>query len=83
MSKIEFNLKPVEGKPPRRYRKRSKYDSILDKFIEGTENLVEVTVEGMDANYLRTQLNNRIEAKNLKDMVKASVVKGVCYLEKL
>ena len=80
MSEIVFDMKPVEKKPSRRYRKGSKYDVILDAFVEGTDNLVEVTVEGKDANYLRTQLNKRIEAKGLD--VKTSVVNGVLYLQK-
>jgi len=80
MSEVKFDMKPVEKKPSRRYRKGSKYDPILDAFTEGTNNLVEVTVEGKDANYLRTQLNKRIEAKGLK--AKTSVVNNVLYLEK-
>ena len=80
MSDIEFALKPVEEKPTRRYRKGSKYDPILDAFIEGTDNLVEVTVPGKDGNYLRTQLNKRIEARGLN--LKTSVVNGILYLEK-
>ena len=81
MSEVKFKLKPRKSKPSRRYRKGSKYDPILDSFTEGTDNLVEVTVEGRDANYLRTQLNKRIEAKGLK--VKTSVVNNVLYLEKV
>jgi len=73
-------LKPVEEKPTRRYRKGSKYDPILDEFIEGDHNLVEVAVEGKDGNYLRTQLNKRIEARGLD--LKTSVVNGVLYLER-
>jgi hypothetical protein len=80
MSEIKFNLKPVDEKPSRRYRKGSKYDPILDAFTEGTDSLVEVTIKGKDANYLRTQLNKRIEARGLE--VKTSVVNGVLYLEK-
>jgi hypothetical protein len=80
MSEMKFKLKPVEKKPSRRYRKGSKYDPILDAFMVGTENLVEATVEGKDANYLRTQLNKRIEARSLK--LKTSVVNNVLYLEK-
>jgi hypothetical protein len=79
---IKFDLKPIEEKPSRRYRKGSKYDPILDAFAEGDEDLVEVNVSGRDANYLRTQLNKRIEARNLKK-VKVSVVNNVCYLEKV
>ena len=74
-------MKPRKSKPRRRYRKGSKYDPIIDAFMEGTDNLVEVTVEGRDANYLRTQLNKRIEAKKLK--VKTSVVNNVLYLERV
>ena len=40
-----------------------------------------VDVAGKDANYLRTQLNKRIEARRLRG-VKVSVVNDVCYLEK-
>ena len=81
MSEVKFDLTPVEKKPSRRYRKGSKYDPILDAFIESQDTLVEATVEGKDANYLRTQLNKRIEARNLK--LKTSVVNNVLYLEKL
>ncbi len=81
MSEVKFDMKPVEKKPSRRYRKGSKYDPILDTFMEGTDKLVEVIVEGKGANYLRTQLNKRIEAKGLK--AKISVVNNVLYLEKV
>ena len=81
MSEVKFNLKPIEEKPTRRYRKGSKYDPILDRFMERAANLVEVSMEGRAANYLRTQLNKRIEARNLRN-VKISVVNNVCYLEK-
>ena len=82
MSEVEFNLKPIEEKPTRRYRKGSKYDPVLNRFMERAANLVEVSMEGRDANYLRTQLNKRIEARNLRN-VKVSVVNNVCYLEKI
>ena len=80
MSEVKFKLNPVEEKPSRRYRKGSKYDPILDAFIAGKKDLVEVNVSGKDANYLRTQLNKRVEARNLD--VKVSVVNDTCYLEK-
>jgi hypothetical protein len=82
MSELKFNLKPVEEKPSRRYRQGSKYDQIIDAFIEGEENLVEANVSGRDANYLRTQLSKRIDARNLKKVI-VSVVNNVCYLEKM
>ncbi|KON31097.1 hypothetical protein AC482_01940 [miscellaneous Crenarchaeota group-15 archaeon DG-45] len=82
MSEMKFELKPRNKKPSRRYRKGSKYDPILDSFMEGGEDLVEVTVEGKDANYLRTQLNKRIEARDLQAKIKTSVVNNVMYLER-
>ena len=81
MNEVKFYLKPIEEKPTRRYRKGSKYDPIIDAFVEGEDDLVEVDVGGKEANYLRTQLNKRIEARNLKT-VKVSVVNNICYLEK-
>jgi len=81
MGEVKFNLTPIEEKPTRRYRKGSKYDPVLDRFMDRAAKLVEVSMEGRDANYLRTQLNKRIEAKRL-DGVKVSVVNNVCYLEK-
>lgn len=81
MSEVKFELKPRKKKPKRKYRKGSKYDPILDAFMTGKDNLVEVSVPGKIANYLRTQLNKRIEVKGLK--VKTSVVNNVLYLEKV
>ena len=81
MSDISFVLEPVSEKPTRKYRKGSKYDPLLDAFLSGTNGLVAVTVPGKDANYLRTQLNKRIDARELSG-VKVSVVNNVCYLEK-
>ncbi len=48
----------------------------------GEANLVEASIEGKEANYLRTQLNKRIEARALEG-IKVSVVNNVCYLEKM
>jgi len=81
MNEVKFNLTPVTEKPSRRYRKGSKYDPILDAFVSGTEGLVTVDVSGKDANYLRTQLNRRTEARRLRG-VKVSAANDACYLEK-
>lgn len=78
---MEFNLTPVDEKPSRRYRKGSKYDPIIDTFMDGEETLVVVAAENKDANYLRTQLKKRIEARNVSG-VKVSVINDACYLEK-
>ena len=81
MSDVTFNLQPVDEKPTRKYRKGSKYDPLLDAFMSGPNDLVTVNVAGKDANYLRTQLNKRIDARNLQSL-KVSVVNNICYLEK-
>jgi hypothetical protein len=83
MNEVKFDLKPVTKKPSRKYRKGSKYDPILDSFLEGEHELVKVEVENKDANYLRTQLNKRIGARDIEDKVKVSVVNNVAYLEKI
>jgi len=80
---MKFDLKPVTKKPSRKYRKGSKYDPILDSFLNGENGLVEVAVSNKDANYLRTQLNKRIESRDLQTKVKVSVVNNVAYLEKM
>ena len=80
MGEVSFNLTPVAEKPSRRYRKGSKYDPVLDAFMAGLDTLVTVNVAGKDANYLRTQLNKRIDAKNLN--IKVSVINNITYLEK-
>ena len=83
MGGMRFELKPVAEKPKRSFVKRSKYDPILDQFLEGTADLVEVRVEGKDANYLRAQLNKRSKARGFKDKIEASLVNNVCQLEKV
>jgi len=66
--------------PKRRYRKGSKYDPILDAFLEGSHNLVMVEVPGKDGNYVRTQLKKRIDVRGLK--VDVSAVNNQVYMEK-
>ena len=81
MSGVKFDLTPLAEKPTRRYSKGSKYDPVLDAFMDGEEDLVEVSIEGKVANYIRTQLIKRIEVRALED-VKVSVINNVVYLEK-
>ena len=82
MSDVKFDLKPVEKKPSRKYRKGSKYDPIIDSFMESEHDLVKVEVPDKDANYLRTQLKKRIDARDLQSDVEVSVVNNIAYLEK-
>lgn len=80
---IEFKFTPVKVKPKRKYRKGSKYSPILDAFKEGTDKLSQVSIAGVSANYLRTQLNKRIEAEPTKySKISVSVVNNKLYLEK-
>jgi len=81
MSKVQYELTPVTEKPLRKYRKGSKYDGILDQFTESKNPLVSISIGDVDANYIRTQLNKRIDKRKLTT-VEVSVVNGVCYLEK-
>ena len=77
---VNFDLSPVNEMPRRKYRKGSKYDPILDKFQEGKNKLVTVDVAGREANYVRTQLKKRIDARDLN--IDVSVVNNKVYLEK-
>ena len=83
LSEVKFDLQPVTKKHSRKYRKGSKYDPILDSFMSSEHNLVKVEVKNKDSNYLRTQLNKRIEARDISDKVRVSVVNNVAYLEKM
>jgi len=82
LSDVKFDLKPVEKKPSRKYRKGSKYDPIIDSFLESEHDLVKVEVADKDANYLRTQLKKRIDARELQSKIEVSVVNNIAYLEK-
>jgi len=82
LSDVKFDLKPVEKKPSRKYRKGSKYDPIIDEFLENDYDLVKVEVKDKDANYLRTQLKKRIDARDLQNQIEVSVVNNIAYLEK-
>ena len=83
MSDVKFNLSPVKEKPSRKYRKGSKYDPVIDKFLEGENSLVSVEIGDRDANYIRMQLKKRVDARGLQDKVNVSVANGKAYMEKL
>ena len=78
---IGFILTPVKSKPVRRYRKGSKYDPLLDAYLKGKRELVEVTIEGKKPNYIRTQLDKRIKAVPRFKVLKVSVTNDKCFLE--
>ena len=80
MSEISFEMKEVEKKREGKFQKRSIYDPMIDKFIEGGHELVEISIEGRRASYISHQLKTRIEKRQL-DIV-ASAGGGFAYLEK-
>jgi len=82
MSDVKFDLKPISKKPSRKHRKGSKYDPILDSFLNGDHELVEVGIEDKDPRYLRSMLNKRIEARNLWNEVRAFVDDDRLFLER-
>lgn len=58
---------------------RSKYDPIIDQFIECGHDLVEISVKGKNPYYIAFQLRRRIKDRGLK--IVASSVGGSVYLE--
>ena len=81
MNIIRFELKPVERIPAKTFKKRSKYDPILDSFLEHGMNIARLDVEGRDPNYIRTQLKKRIDRRGLP--IKVSVINHILYLERV
>ncbi len=80
MSKIEFQMKPVTEKREKTHLKGSKYDPIIDQFLDSGHNLVEITVEDKKAGYIVSNLRKRIEKRKLN--IIASAASGFVYLEK-
>jgi len=84
MSDISFNIQPVEKKPDRKksqYRTGSKYEPIINAFLESKHDLVRVDGTGIEANYLSGQLKKIITVKEV-DSVQVSVRNKEVYLEK-
>lgn len=82
VEKLPFKFESVKKKPSRKYRKGSKYDPILNGFLNSEHSLVKVEIADLDANYMRTQLNKRIEVEPKFSKISVSVINAVCYLEK-
>ena len=76
MSKMKFQLKPVETKPSRRFKKGSKYDPVIDEFLEGKESLVEVNVKGKTANYLIDRSNDA-SSHDILDSFRLQSIRGL------
>lgn len=80
---MRFELKPVDERPKRSFKRGSKYDPIIDRFIMENHDLVRVEAENRNSNYMRINLNRLIISRGMKDRVKASVVDGGLYLERI
>ena len=83
MNDMSFKLEEVEKKPDRKYRKGSKYDNLLDRFLDGDARLVRIDVAGKNGNYVRTQLKRRIDFLGYGSKVAVSVVNSAAYIEKI
>lgn len=80
MSKIKFEMKPVEEKREKISAKGSIFDPIIDQFLEIGQELVEISIEDKKAGYVVSQLQKRIGLRNLE--IDVSHAQGFVYLEK-
>ena len=80
MSEVKYEMKQVTEKRPKSTQVRSKYDPMIDEFINSGQELVEITVEGKRPSYIVTQLKKRIDTRKLD--IEASRGGGFIYLEK-
>lgn len=81
MSEIEFSMSSVTQKRERDSRQaRSKYDPIIDAFLEGEDKLVEISVPGKKGSYIMTQLSKRVKKRKLDLNVES--VGDYIYLER-
>ena len=82
MSKIvKYEMKPVTIKRVKLRTSKSIFDPIIDEFLRGNENLVEITVEGRTTSSLKNALMKRLEKREEPD-VEVTLGYGVVYLEK-
>jgi hypothetical protein len=60
----------------------AKYDPVLDAFIKGADDYVEVSIEGADPKTLHEALKERIASRNLTNKIKTHLTDGTVYLER-
>ena len=80
--KVDAPISLETEKPVKRLRRkrRSKYDPILDQFLELGQDLAEINVKGKTPSYVRSQLRRRIEDRGLE--VTVSSAGDFVYLER-
>lgn len=79
----EFTLVSVEEKARGRKARRSKYDAMIDQFMERGSSVMRVDGVERSAAYLSLVIGKRIERRGLADKIKASCAGGCLYLERL
>jgi len=83
MGDVDFKLVSVDEKGRGRKARRSKYDALLDNFVERGSPLVRVDGLERAPGYVAMQLGKRIEQRSLANVVKASCAMGALYLERV
>ena len=61
---------------------QSKYDKIIDKFLDSQSNIVKVEVTGLEAEYICAKLRERIDERILDKKIEVAVIEGKTYLGK-
>jgi len=74
-------LKEVKELPSRRFKKKSKYDPVLDKFLESGIPLAIVRFPDTTTKYLSVQLKKR--TNKYYPEIKVNVRNGEVYLQSL
>ncbi|RLI87552.1 MAG: hypothetical protein DRP01_01715 [Archaeoglobales archaeon] len=67
---MSYNLVPVDGIPKRRVQRRSKYDDIIDDFLNQNLKYARLDIDATNLDYIRTQIYKRIKARGLTDHIK-------------
>lgn len=80
-SKLDFSMTTVTERRKREPKKqRSRYDPIIDQFLEGSDKLVEISVPGKRGSYIKGLLDKRIKRRELE--ITCSAVGDYIYLER-
>ena len=81
LGKIEFSMTSVTKRRKKEPKKQtSRYDPIIDMFLEGSHNLVEVNIPGKTGSYIKAILGKRIKRRELD--ITVSSVGAYVYLER-
>jgi len=82
-TKFEFGLEETEELPDKEYVKGSKYDQIIESYIDmETTKPVKLTGLSSKASYLKQKINDRIKKLELEDEIEVKVINNQVYLVK-